>query len=184
MLIPAISRVIRPCAPYLDEALSRVAGQERIYEEIDFGRVIGVSNCVATHAGDDIVYAQRRNRLGWTRFVKNRQPEPCSSVVVVLAREPDGCYILRTAFLGRKTPAEPWDLDARTADSLSFWSAHALVWGLSEIVPGTETRVCPWQPEAVPGAPGGWYHRCMLALHRWSAAVLGRVRRAEERRLG
>lgn len=133
--------------PYLAAALQRTAslGRERIYEEIDFDRCIGVSNCVHTGPADEIVYAQRKNRIGLTRFVRNRVPEPCSSVVIVLVRLEQGGYVLRTAFIGNKTPMEPWDPESVASVSLPFWNAHALVWGHAEIVPGTETTECPWQ---------------------------------------
>jgi len=136
-------------APLLPDALARVEGRERqfLVEEVDFGRIVGQSTCVATGPGDEIVFAQRPGRWGLTRFIKNRQPEPTTSVVVILktaaGKGHEGKYVLVTAFLGRKAEPEPWDPRA-TAASRDFWGSHALIWGSEPIVPGTETIVCPW----------------------------------------
>ena len=142
------SHLHQPVLALLPEALSRVESGRRgfLLAEVNFGRrVIGVSTCVATRAGDQVVYAQRPKRLGLTRFVKNREAEPCSSVVVILkaADEFPAAYVLVTAFIGRKPEPEPWDRHA-TANSRAFWDTHALVWGSEPVIDGTETPHCPW----------------------------------------
>jgi len=132
--------------PFVGEALLRIQSghQSFIAEEVDFGQPIGETICLETREGDDIVFAQRPNRSGLTRFVKNRQPEPCSTVVVCLKKAREGGYILLTAYIGRRTPAEPWDTEWATDQSVPFWNTHALIWGHEQIVPGTETEVSPW----------------------------------------
>lgn len=130
----------------LPEALARINADGRRYfiEEVDFGRPVGETSRVATKQDDQIVYAQRANRGGLTRFVMNRKAEPCSAVTVVLKRDDrDDYYILITAFVGHRAEPEPWDQKA-TPQSAAFWSSQALVWGSEEVVPGTETVVCPW----------------------------------------
>lgn len=131
----------------LAEAISRVAlhGKSFVTECVDFGRMIGTSDCVATVSGDDIVFAQRKGRAGLTRFVTNRTAEPCSSVVVVLKRreEDSHSYILITAFVGAVAEPEPWDKKATPA-SQAFWSNHALVFGSQPTLPETLTKICPW----------------------------------------
>jgi hypothetical protein len=99
-----------------------------LYVEVDLGRVIGKAHCVRTKPGDEIVYAQRENRNGLTRFVRNGSPEDCRFVVVALRKVPSG-YVLETAYIGRKAPAEPWDERYTTEESRPFWNTHALVWG-------------------------------------------------------
>ena len=130
----------------LPEALSRISldGDEFTKIRVDFGRVIGVRTCVETTDADQILYAQRPKRWGLTRFVLNREPEPCSSVVVILKWVEDkGCYLLITAFIGELSEPEPWDRNA-TPESTRFWSSHALIWGSEPVVPGTLTSECPW----------------------------------------
>ncbi|OQB18279.1 MAG: hypothetical protein BWY14_00954 [Parcubacteria group bacterium ADurb.Bin192] len=130
----------------LPEALGRIdaAGRDFLVDEVDFGRLIGETTCVATGPDDAVVYAKRPKRFGLSRFVKNRRPEPCSSVVVILKKAEDfGGYVLITAFVGRRSEPEPWDRNA-TANSLPFWNSHALVWGSEPTIPGTETTRCPW----------------------------------------
>ncbi len=137
--------------PIIKDVLSKIESDNRkfIFDEINMGTIIGNSICVETTIADDIFYAQRNDRKGLTRFVRNRNPIPCSTVVVILNRAHHGTknyyyYKLVTAWIGKKTPAEPWDHKA-TRESLSFWNSHALIAdGTYEIVPGTETTTCPW----------------------------------------
>ncbi len=143
-------------AHLLPDALSRIDSESRqfLIEEVDFGRIVGETICVPTGPGDEIVFAQRPKLFGYSRFVKNRTPEPCTKVVVILKRDDyEDYYILITAFVGQRPQPEPWDRrnfvqqpDPRDAERLAreFWSSHALVWGQEEVVPGTETTVCPW----------------------------------------
>ena len=132
--------------PFVGEALRRIQSGRRefIAEEVDFGEVVGQTICVETRESDNIVFAQRPNRSGLTRFVKGREPEPCSTVVVCLKRAREGGYILLTAYIGRRTPAEPWDTEWATEQSVPFWKTHALIFGHEQTIPGTETKNCPW----------------------------------------
>lgn len=123
----------------LPEALSKISanGRSFLIEEVDFGRPIGEKMCVVTGPDDEIVFAQRPHRFGLTRFVKNRRPEPCTSVVVILKKAEDAdYYVLITAFIGHRPEPEPWDRNA-TAASFAFWDQHALVWGSEPVVAGT-----------------------------------------------
>ena len=131
--------------PVLGEALAQVKSDDRSFmvTEVDLGRVVGKNIRVKTTDSDEILFAKRPGRLGLTRFVKNREPEPCSRVVLVLKCLSEGAYVLITAFIGTRCPAEPWD---RNADehSVPFWNSEALVWGTEEVIEGTETTACPW----------------------------------------
>jgi hypothetical protein len=130
----------------LPEALGQIESQGRQYmvEEVDFGRPIGQTICVTTGPGDKVLFAQRPNRFGLSRFVLDREPERCSTVVVILKKaENQDVYVLITAFVGSKPEPEPWDRNA-TPRSRDFWSTHAMVWGVEPVVAGTETAACPW----------------------------------------
>ncbi len=131
--------------PCLAEALSMMSSDSRevVIAELDMGRVVGENIRVATTSADEIVYAQRPNRRGLTRFVKNRKPEPCSRVVVLVKRTTGGAYVLLTAFIGTRCPAEPWDRNADKT-SATFWNENALIWDAEEVISGTETTRCPW----------------------------------------
>ncbi len=129
------------CAEVLVTALSQINSGSRPFmiEEIGFDHVVGNTVCVSTGATDQIVFAQRPKRAGLTRFVVNRHPEPCRSVVCILktAESPDrGSYVLITAFIGGKPEPEPWDERAlfrggfeAVRRSQDFWANHALVLG-------------------------------------------------------
>ena len=55
----------------LPEALSEISrGEPFFVREVDFGRLVGETNCVATSGSDVVCWAQRPNRQGLTRFVK------------------------------------------------------------------------------------------------------------------
>jgi len=137
-------------ARYLPDALAQIHSRGRTFiaEEVDFGQPIGKTICVRTNGSDEIVWAWRKNRpADWTRFVKNREPEKCSSLMVILMAnreaETPGQMVLISAFIGRRAEPEPWDRNA-SERSFAFWESHALVWGYEETIRGTETKVCPW----------------------------------------
>jgi len=140
-------------SPIIHDVLLRVHTHARpfIEAEVDFGRVIGTSCCVSTGPGDQIIFAQRPNRKGLTRFVQNRESEPSSRAMIVLKNtgRPKE-YVLITAFIGSKAEVEPWDQRATPA-SFQFWRTKALVWG-EPIIEGTATTKCPWASLEVAGA--------------------------------
>lgn len=123
----------------IEEVLAKVETDAAFHREIvDMGRVVGQSTCVETTPYDWIVYAQRPDRQGPTRFVKQREPQDCKSVVVALKKGPGG-YLLLSAYIGWHDHLEPWHKKATDEDA-EFWTNHALVWGSEEVVPGTEGR--------------------------------------------
>lgn len=132
----------------LPEALPRINSQQRDYivAEVDLGRTVGRQTCVETTGDDEVVYAQRPNRKGLTRFVKGRESAPTSSLTVILMRQKDAMeptYITMSAFVGKPSEMEPWDAKATPA-SAEYWKTHALIWGAEPVVEGTETTECPW----------------------------------------
>lgn len=132
----------------LPEALSQldlasVKNGEIVTLTHDFGRVIGQNICVVTNDDNKIVWAQRPGRKGLTRLVKNRQPEPTSNLTVALKKDnSENYYVALTAYIGGRSGLEPWDQRATDDDKL-FWDSHALIYELTQIVPGTETNTCP-----------------------------------------
>jgi hypothetical protein len=131
---------------FIVEAMKKVntAGRQFIEAEIEMGYVIGECICVDTSPEDIIVFAQRANRKGLTRFVTGRAPEPTTKALIVLKKSDNPKeYILITAFAGKKAEVEPWDPRA-SRSSLEFWGKKALIWGSEEVVDGTVTTECPW----------------------------------------
>jgi hypothetical protein len=139
------------------EALIKIdsRGRDFVEEAVDFGRPIGETICVVTDEHEQIVFAKRPRRGGHSRFVLGRQPEPCSSLMLVLKAtgQDKREFILITAFVGYKPQPEPWDEryffqqknpDEATKKSQEFWVKHALIWGAEDIITGSETSVCPW----------------------------------------
>ncbi|OGL94691.1 hypothetical protein A2348_03100 [Candidatus Uhrbacteria bacterium RIFOXYB12_FULL_58_10] len=137
-------------AELLPEALGRISSDGRtfILVEIDMGRVVGVTNGVTTRPGDSIVYAQRPGRPGLTRFVLNREPEPCRYVRVALTWV-DEEYKILTAYIGRASELEPADSMAKFSTSYGFWKDFALLWGFEPVVSCTRQDARADHPEAV-----------------------------------
>ncbi len=116
---------------------------ERKSVEFDAGEIIGFSDLVETGDTDEIVYALRPHRSLYSRFVKNKKPVPTSVLTIVLIQTEGKICHLYTAYLGPLTPSFPGG-DYLPEQSKQFWSKHALAWGTQQIIPGTETNVCPW----------------------------------------
>ena len=130
--------------PVLEKAIQKIDSKDRQFlkEQVTFPEFVGTTICVKTTEKDKILFAQRKGRLGKTRFVIDRDPEPCNSVVVILKKieakedELGAEYVIITAFVGDTSEPEPWDKFA-TSKSAVFWAEHALVFGHDEIVVDT-----------------------------------------------
>lgn len=112
---------------------------------------IGISTLVNTDENSEIVYAKRKERNLYTRFVKNREGSITSSFVVILnrTRHNNNQYLLVTMFPGNGAYKEPEDTNIKTKreliESLLFWENHALVFDKSTIDYNTITPVCPYK---------------------------------------
>ncbi len=132
---------LRPAVEKVISTLEIIDDMVRI--ERDMGEIVGVCNLIRTNNKDEIVYAKRHLRTAYTRFVKNHPPAPTSWIVLDLRRESVDEYRLYTAFVGRLTPSFPGG-DYLPEQSKKFWSEHALTYDEQDIVPGTESKDCPW----------------------------------------
>lgn len=131
---------------YLEEALRQIDAefQKFIVARVDFGRIIGKTNCIKTQPNDSVIYAKREGRFGHSRFVQNREPEDCSVMTVILKWDfKQKVYVLITTFIGEKSEPEPWDRNANQ-ESQPFWQKHALVMGAFPIQEESLTQECPW----------------------------------------
>lgn len=140
--------------PFLEEALGKICarGEKFLVEQVVFPHVIGFSKCVPTDAYDEIIYAQRHNRHGLTRFVKNREPIEATSMVIILKQISKKSYVLISAYVGEIGLVEPWDWTAhcQTSDplksyyaSVESWKRRALIWDETLVIQGTATQH-PW----------------------------------------
>lgn len=131
---------------YLVSALGKIDSnnQNLIEGEVTFDETIGVTRCVSTSENDEIIFAMRPKRKGYTRFVKNRQPESTNKLTIILTKDRQtNDYLVLTTYIGAKAEPEPWDYRA-TEKALDFWKSHALVYGTEPIIEGTETVVPKW----------------------------------------
>lgn len=116
---------------------------EELRIEFDTNEEVGRTDLVETNDTDEIVYALRLHRDRYSRFVKNKTASVTTWIVMSFDRIEEGKYKLYTAFIGRLTPSFPGG-DFMPGQSKEFWSRHALVYGNQEIIPGSETKECPW----------------------------------------
>ena len=118
--------------------------------QIDTSEIVGVCSLHKTDSKDDIIYAKRKGRDIYTRFVKGKQKQEVNSIVVILkqnAYKPEEYYVV-TAYPGFKSCKEPQDSNIKDKgelkECLAFWRKHALVYDESMIDTGSITDQCPW----------------------------------------
>ena len=96
-----------------------------------FPEVIGDADCVGTDEGDDCYFAWELGRLGPTRFVRNRLPQPTCELTYSLLRPAGEDYaILTEVHLGGPIWPEPWTEwlnERQNLDACEWWYAHARV---------------------------------------------------------
>lgn len=121
-------------------AQSEVEG-ENVAIAVDMGRVIGVTNCIKTTDEDEIVFARRKGRASYSRFVKHRKSEETSTLAIILHKKPHG-YNLWSAWCGKLVPTKP-DESGRMKTVEGFWDSHALIYDPHIIEPGSESTTKP-----------------------------------------
>lgn len=121
---------------------------QKIARHFDLGRIVGTTDVVAVDDTDEMVYGMRKNREddGLVPFTKTRRAKPCSYVTIQLAPQNDGTYELTSAWIGTfDDDDEPFPQSPNATErSVEYWRHWAFVYGSQEIVPGTETKICPW----------------------------------------
>jgi hypothetical protein len=129
---------------FLPDLIDKIDTEEKEFIEIElkFPQIIGTSSCVTINNNDNIIYAKRKDRKGYSKFVKNREPIVCNSIFAVFKKTELG-YLIVTIYIGEKAGREPWDKLA-TVEDYEFWTNHALIYDRNEIRKGTEIISCPW----------------------------------------
>ena len=125
-------------ADLLASALSVIdtEGRSFLKEKVDFDHPIGETTCVEVGPEDEIVMVYRKGRSGQTPMVKNREANPCSSVVAILKKDRSvkdkPVYELVTSYIGIDSPREPWDPGISTEEeknaSEEYWRTHAIIY--------------------------------------------------------
>ena len=141
--------------PYdmLQEVIASINAAGRVYiqKETTYDDIIGESVVVETFPGDKIVYAIRKNRRKYDRFVLDRAPAPTDKISVIMKKceENDYAYVLISAWFGPLTPPSASDMykeSVRTGqptpttalvNSAKHWLNHAYVLSHCEIEPGS-----------------------------------------------
>lgn len=131
----------------LEDALSKIEfpkNLDRYVAIVEYDHVIGKSRLVKVDEGDKIFYAQRQNRTGLSKLVKDREAEDCKSVTVVLekSKSDKNKAVLMTIYIGEPAPNEPYDKQL-SAEEIEYWKQSALVPVYDELVEGTVTDEPP-----------------------------------------
>jgi hypothetical protein len=123
-------------------ALQKLSG-DRIVIEHDMGRSIGTTDIVLTSGTDNIYYAQPVKTATFSRFAKNRYPQPSNILTVVVVLDDEGNYEISDTWIGSYCPAFPGTM-AETDDSKEYWETHALVHDSLSVQSKSITKVCPY----------------------------------------
>jgi len=122
----------------LKDAISKIDtdGRSFIKEKIEYDHPVGEQTCVGVGPEDEVVMVYRKGRSGQTPMVKNRKPEPCNSVMVVMRKDYSAperdAYQMLTSYVGEGSPREPWDPNLNSEEERKqcedFWHTHALIY--------------------------------------------------------
>lgn len=113
-------------------------------KSITFPNNIGICRVVRATFNDQIYYAVRKNRKGYSRIVKGKEGEQSNILFLVLHKYPeDGTkYVLITAYIGDRAGPEPYDKYCMPSDK-EYWLNNAFVEELVEIDNNTITNIPP-----------------------------------------
>jgi hypothetical protein len=116
---------------------------KRIVIEHDMGRSIGTTDIVATSNNDTIYYALPIKSDVFSRFSKNKYPQPSNTLTVIIEQDPEGNYEVNDTWIGPYCPAFPGHKN-ETTDSKEYWQTHALVHDSQTIQSKTITKEWPY----------------------------------------
>lgn len=118
----------------------------KVTVEHDMGRIIGNTDIIETSEKDTIYYAQPNKAKVYSRFAKNRYPQPSHMLTIILNKDEEGNYEVSDTWIGTTRPPFPGD-DQETENSKSYWQTHALVQDAEAIQSRTITKTCPYEPK-------------------------------------
>jgi len=116
---------------------------------VEFPFNVGYSYLCKVEENDNIIYAKRKGRSMYSKFLIGGKSTEINKCVVVLKRSNDNPheYFMITMFPGEYCIKEPQDKniksDAERESIMEFWDKHAFVFNSSEIDKSTITKVCP-----------------------------------------
>jgi len=115
----------------------------RVVIERDMGRNIGTTDIVDTSESDTIYYAQPLKAEIFSRFARNRFPQPSQILTVVMERDGEGNYEVQDTWIGPSSPPFPGD-EHEATDSKVYWQTHALVQDAQAVQSKSVTKTCPY----------------------------------------
>lgn len=120
-------------------------GLDVIKTTVEFDFFIGKTNVVKTNNNDKIVWAKRKKRKAFSRFVLNKEPELTNKITIIAKKVNlkdlsyyvenninSFVYELITAYFGELSPPE-FRPTRNSKKTIEFWSNYAFVFGTEEI---------------------------------------------------
>lgn len=128
----------------LEEVLRQlnVRNTQRRFEH-DVGRTVGYSHIVTTTNADKVMYAQCTKEAFFSRFVKNKLPEPTQHVSLTIRHAQDGSFEITEAWLGKLHPPMPGST-SELPESKAFWLNHAIIFTDQSLQLKTLTTESPY----------------------------------------
>jgi len=140
------SHIHKEAIPYINQALQQINSLNRTYitEMIDFKKDIGFDQCVKTNNDDEIIFAKRKGRANYTKYVKNRNPIICQSLTISLIKSEvnQNVYHILTAYIGKPNMDNKWLINKKIISEnqkllkqamQEFWKNHALIYNEEDI---------------------------------------------------
>lgn len=134
LILPSSHLHGKDCLYYLEECVGLINSENRriITEEVEFPMIIGNTNVVKISENDKLVWAQRKGRKLYSKFVLNKKTEPTKYFSIIFKRYTSYTYLLLTCYKGKKSEREVSDT-FKEKKSVDFWNRHAFVWGSEEV---------------------------------------------------
>lgn len=85
----------------------------------------GPSLMIKTTESDEVFYARREGKSGYSRFVRNRTPHSTNVFTMIIERRDRMAQII-AAYHGYRSHPEPYDSKA-TKEAIVYWRNHALI---------------------------------------------------------
>lgn len=106
-------------------ATQKLTGKQVVIEQ-DMDRDIGTTDIVSTDINDTIYYARPVKSEVFSRFAKNRYPQSCKTLSIIVKQDAEGNYAISDTYIGHYYPGFPGSQN-ETVNSKQYWRTHALV---------------------------------------------------------
>lgn len=118
---------------------------------VTFDYPVGYADMFETQEKDNVIYAIRKGRNIYSRFVTDKEPYLINTCAILLNQSyvSKTTYSIVTMFPGYVSQKAPQDKNIKTSeelkDSISFWKNHAILFNPDDVLLDTVTTACPYE---------------------------------------